>query len=159
MLKRIFTVAFLLLLPAHILADSSGLNLNKEKINPGSSLYAIKRLAEKIHEKTIFSQEQRVAFHNRLLTKRVSELNYLVENKKITPIEQASYRLSAQAGVFTDELVKLNKKEENEKTLQWFTLYGNKLGQLRDNFPANSSNWLLLQQNIDTLNILAEKII
>src|SRR3989344_2054671 len=158
MLKNILASVLILILPAYILADSSELNLNKEKINPGSSLYVIKRLTEKIQGTIIFSQERKVAFHDNLVRKRLSELNYLVENKKVTPIEQASYRLSAQAGVSTDELLKLNKKEENEKILKWFSLYKTKLSELRDNYPANSSNWLLLQQNIDTLNLLTEKL-
>ena len=158
MLRKILLIALLLLFPVVIHAQEPDLNLNPERINPGSSLFVVKRLTEKIQGIIISSQEKKVTFHDNLVRKRLSELNYLVENKKITPIEQASYRLSAQAGVFTDELLKLNKKEDNEKTLKWFSLYKTKLGQLRDNFPANSSNWLLLQQNIDTFQILSEKI-
>jgi len=158
MLKRLVLIFFLFVLPVNVLAENSNLDLKQENINPGNTLFTLKRLTEKIHEKVLFSQEKKVTLYERLTVKRLSELNYLVQNKNLTPIEQASQRLSAQAGVFVDGLANLEDSERNQKTLESFSIYKVKLGELRDNYPANSSYWLLLQQNIDTFEILSQKI-
>lgn len=128
-----------------------------EKINPNSSLFLFKRAFEKIRGKIIFSQEKKINFEGKLLEKRLSELNYLVNNKKLTPLETASQRFSAQAGIYIDALNK-NGLSYKENVLEDFKKYNILLSKLRDNFPANDAYWLLLQQNIDTLNILSDKL-
>lgn len=157
MFRKIFLIFIFFLIPLNVFASDAVLELKPEMINPGHSLYTFKRAIEKVQEKLLFNQEKKINFEARLLEKRVSELNFLVNKKKLTPIERASQRLSAQSGVYVQELERA-KSNNIEGVLTKFNDYRNLLGILRDNFPANSAYWLLIQQNIDTLNVLAEKI-
>jgi hypothetical protein len=158
MLKTLAIIIGILFISANIAyANNDSFNLPEEKINPGSTLYPLKRLSEKIQSKLIFSKVRNVNFQGDLVERRLLELNFIVKNKYLSSLEYSSQRFSAQAGVFIDGLDSLENKDSGT-TLQRFSNYEDILNNLRDQFPANSSQWLLLQQNIDTLNILSEKI-
>jgi hypothetical protein len=147
---------FTLLRPQVIYAIDSGLLL-KPKIIPGTFQYNLERAWEKVYISFIFSNKGRVKYYNHLLDKRLSELNYLVETKDLSNIENSSYRFSYQAGVLAEAL-EFEDNNSRLATISKFKDYSSFLEKLRDEFPANSSNWLLIQQNIDTLKILSEKL-
>lgn len=127
-------------------------------INPGSFYYSFKRLFEKGQEKFIFSQESKKSFYESLLKMRLSELNYVTSKRVLSEIQGSSERFAYQAGILTQELVKQNKITEKENLIKEFERYANFLPSLRDKYPANSSFWMLVQHDINTLSILSERL-
>jgi len=153
----LFVLGFILT-PNVIRAESpESLGLTPQKTLPGSALYPIKRLKEKFTELTSFSSEAKIKYGIILLEKRLSELASLVERKDPIYLESSSQRLSAQAGNLADYASTLDT-ERKELVLSYFKAYTPPLNKLRDNYPANYAYWLSIQQNIDTLNILSEKL-
>lgn len=132
-------------------------NLPSQKTLPGSPTYVFKRIKEKLAMTIRPTSKLKYNYSKVLLEKRLSELSSLVNSKNPDQITSASQRFSYQAGIFAD----LNKKQKNrswDDTAKLFERYNQTLSELRDNYPANRTNWLLLQQNIDTLKILLDEI-
>lgn len=152
-------VAFLIITqPLVISADEETLSFKNEVINPGSFYYPFKRLWEKGKEKFIFSQNTKRLFYKSLLITRLSELNFIVENKFLSEVQQSSERFAYQAGILTEELVKQKNKEDKEKIIKEFEQYSKFLEKLRDKYEANTSFWMLIQHDINTLKILSESL-
>jgi len=93
-----------------------------------------------------------------LLKTRLSELDYVVNNKVLSEVQTSSERFAYQAGILTQELIKQNNSDEKTKLVKEFEKYGNFLANLRDKYPANSSFWMLVQHDINTLSILSEHL-
>lgn len=151
-------VIFLSLYPLVINATEESVILKNEVINPGSFYYPFKRLWEKGIEKLQFSKESRINFHQSQLKIRLSELNYVVENNLLGEVQQSSERFAYSAGILTDQLVEQNKSGEKEKVILAFEADGKFLEKLRDVYPANTSFWMLIQHDINTLKILSERL-
>lgn len=134
------------------------LSTKKEIINPGSIYYPLKRVWENIRERFVFSSGDKAEFYGDLLEVRLSELEYVTRNKILEEFERSSHRFSYQAGELVNTQSGSGKKEVNEEIMKQFTSYNQLLEELRDLYPANSSYWLLIQQNIDTLKILSDKL-
>ena len=134
------------------------LELSKTTLNPGSFCYSFKRILEKGREKLLFSQESKKTFHMSLLKTRLSELDYVVNNKVLSEVQTSSERFAYQAGILTQELIKQNNSDEKTKLVKEFEKYGKFLANLRDKYPANSSFWMLVQHDINTLSILSEHL-
>lgn len=139
-----------------VLADNSaGLNLPNTKINPGSFYYPVKRVWEKGLEKLQFSTGQKIAFYKSQLKTRLAELNYVVEKKLLSEVQSATERFAYTAGILTEELIRQNKTAEKENLIKEFEQFGPFLDKLRDVYPANSSFWMLIQHDINSLKILS----
>lgn len=159
--KKIIFSIFVILLsicPLVINAAEETITFKNEVINPGSFYYSFKRLWEKGVEKLQFSQQAKVNFYVSLLKTKFAELNYVVEKKMLSEVQGSSERFAYQTGILTEELVKQNKSEDKEKFIKEFEKYGKFLDKLRDKYPANSSFWMLIQHDINTLKILSEKL-
>lgn len=157
MIKRIikFLVFILLLISLNnfIISSSSDNNFLKTPIvKPGSRLFLYKRLWEKLEEETLFLKSAKLFYYHNQTNERFRELKYVVENKRLNDIERASYRFSYEAGKLSEFI--LSNNLSFEQNTQNFSQYIPLLENFRDDFPAQSSNWLLIQQDIDTLNIL-----
>jgi len=133
------------------------LELPKISVNPGSFYYPFKRLAEKAGERLNFSEEQKISYYSSLLKKRLSELDFVTSNKVLSQIQGSSERFSFQAGVLT-EIVEKKKIDEKKKLIKIFEKYSKLLANLRDKYPANSSFWMLVQHDINSLSILSERL-
>lgn len=92
-----------------------------------------------------------------MVYKRLSELNYVVEKEYLGEIQKASERLAFYAGKLEQE-VRNNTRYMKNKTTDDFRMYQKILTTLRDKFPANSSFWMLMQHDINTLNILSDNL-
>lgn len=142
-----------------IFAEEDGqVELVKTAVNPGSFYYPYKRLVEKIKERLVFSQEQKMSLYTSLLKIRLSELNFVASNKVLSEIQKSSERFSFQAGVLAQEVINQNKINEKIELVKKFDKYTKFLASLRDQYPANSSFWMLIQHDINTLNILSERL-
>lgn len=159
--KTFFSLIFILLFifyPLSINAADETLVIKGEGINPGSFYYSFKRIWEKGMDRLQFSTDSRVNFYQSQLKIRLSELNYVIENKLLGEVEQSSQRFAYSAGTLTNNLVKQNKSSEKEKVIKDFEKYSKFLEQLRDKYEANTSFWMLIQHDINSLGILADQI-
>lgn len=155
--KIILFMIIPLLLTELVFADNtSNLNLPNTKINPGSFYYPFKRVLEKGWERLQFGETQKIEFYTSQLKVRLAELNYVVEKKLLSEVQTSSERFAFQAGILTEELVKENK--DKEKMVKEFEQFSKFLEKLRDKYPANSSFWMLIQHDINTLSILSERL-
>lgn len=144
--------------PVVVSAEENVTEIKNEFINPGSFYYSFKRLWEKGFERLQFGTKSKVNFHFSQFQTRVAELNYVIENKFLSEVQQSSERLAFEAGVLTDQLIKQNNNEEKQKYIKEFEKYVKPLEKLRDMYPANTSFWMLVQHDINTLQILSEKL-
>lgn len=134
------------------------LNLPKQIVNPGDFYYPAKRLWEKIRERLNFNSEARYTYYKSLLELRMSELGFVVKNKRLGELEQASERLAFYAGILTEYLIKYGTEEQKDEIQSKFKSLAEPLDELRDNFPANSSFWMLVQHDINSLKEYSEKL-
>ena len=165
---KIFVLVFVLIsagifIPSLSSADTNNakeqrISLPIERIKPGNFYYPAKRAWEKLRIKLIFSLEKKIDYRELLLKKRLSELKYIAEEKKLDVFENASYRFSYEAGELTNLIEKLGDDEKTRRYIEEFDKYVLVLPSFRDLYPANTSNWLLIQQNIDTLRFLQERL-
>ena len=150
----LYSVSFLL--PVSTFAYES-ISLPLPKTLPGSAWYPFKRLWEKVSFKFIFSEGAKINYQKKLVETRLVELKILSDNKVYDQIERASQRFAYQAGVQTD-LVSAISNEHKSQLLVNYENYKKILERIRDYFEANRAYWLVTQQDIDTINILSEKL-
>lgn len=134
------------------------LKLPNVTVNPGSFYYPFKRLIEKGRERLVFSRDSKKSFYTSLLKTRLAELNFVVNNKMLSEIQSSSERFAYQAGILSEELIKQNNTSGKENLIKEFDTYSKFLDTLRDKYPANSSFWMLIQHDINTLKILSESL-
>lgn len=128
-----------------------------QKTLPGDSKYQVKRLKERITEFFKLSYKSKSTYRQLLLEKRLSELVSLVENKNANEIANSTQRFAYQAGKLAEGSYK-DKSDRKKEIILLFDKYKPILGEMRDNFHSNSPFWLLSQQDIDTLNILSDRL-
>lgn len=152
-------VLFFILTQNKILALELG--LPNTAINPDKYLfYSVKRLIEKGIILTKFSKNSKVDYFRDLTLKRLAELKFLVEKDLKNEIERSSQRLSYQIGILSD-YININEKELSEKkkvTSDLLVSFKGLLENLRDKYPANSSYWMLIQHNINSIDLNLEKL-
>lgn len=160
--KYILLVLFLIIFFAPfikpVLGEENTLILKNESINPGSFYYPFKRLIEKGRERLIFSQDQKRSFYNDILKVRLSELSFVISNKMLSEVQGSSERFAYTAGILTEEVIAQKKTDEKQNLIKQFGQYSKFLDTLRDKYPANSSFWMLVQHDINTLSILSDQL-
>ncbi len=161
LVKKFFVllIFFLIFLTQGVILASES-NLPKTTVNPDNYLiYPIKRLIEKAIILTKLSQQAKTDYYKYLVLTRLAELKYVVENKMIGEVQTSTQRLSYQIGILTDYInlngvLTKNKRTENE----FLSKYKTMLENLRDQYPANSSYWMLVQHSINSIDINLEKL-
>lgn len=148
-------ICLFLILPNSVSADEVAIPA-KSTINPDSYLYSLDRALEKVFYNFQFSNQSKANYYKNLLEERFFELNYIAGNKLIGQVENSSKRFAAQAGVLVDFINANNIEKESVKNI--LDEYKDQLPKLRDNYPANSSYWMLIQQDIDSINLYLEKL-
>lgn len=158
-LLAVFSVfaLFLSIVPSVFAESPESFGLIPQKTLPGSSGYVFKRMKEKVVEFFKFSKDSKYQYRKGLLERRVSEYVSLVEKNEQSQISNASQRLAFEAGILAEGAIRESKDRKTE-IVSLFEKYKPILGKMRDNFPANTPFWLLSQQDIDTMNILTEKL-
>ena len=157
--KIIFSILLILLVvwqPLITVVAEENLTFKNEFINPGSFYYTFKRLLEKGQERLQFSRQSKITFYQSQLKTRLAELNYVVEHKLLSEVQTSSERFAYYAGILTGELVKDNK--DKAKVIKEFEQFSKFLEKLRDKYPANTSFWMLVQHDINTLKILSDTL-
>jgi len=104
---------------------------------PGTPKFPIMRLTEKIQTKLIIVKNQKVAYQNTLINKRLFELENLVESNALGEIENAGSRYMTQ----------IQSSKNPKETLSNNTI--ERLEVLRNKYEYDSAYWLILQQCVD----------
>lgn len=154
----VFFVFFLIFAQTQALATE--LDLPNVVIGPDKYLFfSVKRLFEKVIVVTKLSKESKANYFKDLTLKRVAELRFVVENKLLGEVERASQRVAYQIGILTDYINTDKDLEARSVAVKdLFESYITFLERLRDEYPANSSYWLLIQQDIDSINLNLQKL-
>lgn len=119
-----------------------------EHINPNLLVYPLKRLSEEIKLKLTFNRQKKKEYLYSLYEVRLKELVYIVNNKKEGFIFFTADRYNSFLGRLKKEYPP--NTDFKIKTENYIKL----LERLRDIYPANSLNWVKLQQTIDTTRSL-----
>jgi len=117
-----------------------------ERLNPDSLLYLFKRVNEKAIVFFIRDEEKQSEYYSKLLDKRFKELVYIINVEKTGFLEEAAGRYITLIGQMKRDGVYTISKERTK-------IYTFILEKLRDNYPSNTSYWLIIQQAIDTTRI------
>jgi hypothetical protein len=120
-----------------------------ESISPGSLLYPVKRLGEKIKLSLLKNRETKAEYVALLLSRRFKEMVYLDEQEKSGFLVESANRFNATAGQ-----IKSDFYPPEEKLKAQLPSYLSALEKLRDKSPANTANWLTFQQCLDTIRQL-----
>lgn len=138
-------------------AEALNIKTTPQKVYPDSSSYYFKRLWEKIYLRLMIFPNTKTNYEKNLLDKRFSELVYVVNNNLLDYLEQASQRFAAAAGVYTDSLINQDV-DSKTKTIADFKKYSDNLQILTSVYPYDSSFWMLVTHDINTLKILSERL-
>lgn len=134
------------------------LNLPAQAINPGDFYYLPVRLWEKIAEKFQFNNDTKFKYSSSLIDKRISELGYVVKNRRLDDVQRSSERLAYEVGRLTEFLIKQPNREMKDQLKTKINNFLPALSELRDYFPANSSFWMLVQHDINAFNEYSDKL-
>jgi hypothetical protein len=117
-----------------------------ERLNPDSLLYLFKRVNEKVTLLFTKDEEKRSEYQSKLLDRRFKELTYIIKVGKTGFLEEAASRYMTLIGQMKKDGIYAISKERTK-------IYILVLEKMRDNYPSNTSYWLIIQQAIDTTRI------
>lgn len=158
-MKRIIILLFLLFsVQVTYASELEKLNLPTQSVNPGDFYYSPVRLWEKITEKFQFKTDTKFKYSNSLIDKRMSELGYVIKNKRLDEVQRSTQRLAYQVGVLSELLIQNKNTQMKEQLNKKINSFFPALAELRDNFPANSSFWMLVSHDINGLKEYSEKL-
>lgn len=119
-----------------------------ESINPNLLIYPFKRLLEEIKLNLVFNPQKKKEYMYHLYEARLSELVYIINNRKEGFIPFTADRYNSFAGRIKKGFQpEVNMRIRFQDQIRF-------LERLRDIYPANSPNWEKLQQTIDTTKSL-----
>lgn len=133
-------------------------DLPSVQLTPDSFYYPLKRLYEKIIVNFYVDSNSKSDYYKDLVQNRMAELKYAVDKNYLDLVEMSTQRVSYQVGVLTDYVA---EKELNNKKPGLIDLYKKDkiiLEKLRDQYPANSSFWMLVQHIINSIDINLQKL-
>jgi len=97
-------------------------------------------------------------FMRSLIDKRLFEMGSVAENSELGVFEETSSRYATYVGRYTEYIVTKKLSGQKESTNQMFNKHKEILTPFLYKYDYNSAWWLLLQQDIDTINIFQKKI-
>lgn len=155
---KVLIVIFLILLMipkqlslAENISTDSAQEVKYDKTNPGSPYYIFKRLKETVILNFLkFGEKNKAKYSEGLLETRLKELTYIVREGQMGILENVAHRYTNQAGVIIEKYLKLNQgfKPQAERHIPI-------LGSLRDAYPSNTPQWLMIQESVDTAKRIA----
>lgn len=155
-LKLILIIPFILFSQLSVFASQIYLNHSElktfgitsyEKINPNLLSYPLKRASEQL-KLLLMSKEGKRDYSYKLFDIRLKELFFIVNNKKEGFLEFSADRYNSFVGKIKKDYPP--DAQEKIKILRYIKI----LERLRDIYPANSVNWIKLQQVVETTKSL-----
>lgn len=152
----LLTFGFLLIYPGKTSAVSDTSDSGIVKVNHVAGFF------EKINEKITlffkFDKENKTDFYQKLLEKRLAELEFVIKNGQGDLIEETSSRYSAYLGTTADFIFTNKLTSKKDALLKMFDNHTKIIETLQSHFEFESGWWLLLQHNINSINIFRDKI-
>lgn len=136
-----------------ILESTPSVQVKVEKISN-----VMDRFKEKFTLFFKFRSEDKLSFQQQLVEQRLGELDYVIKNGQGDFIEEVSSRYAAYVGRYGENILSSKNIAQKKQALVMFKNHSQILAVMRDNFPANSSFWMLLQHDINTIQIYSDKI-
>ncbi len=118
----------------------------------------LEKIGEKISMFFKFNKEDKVAYYQELLNKRLAEVNFVMETEQGDMIEETTTRYNAYLGNLSDYLIKNKVISKKESTLAIFEKDTKVFEKLHMQVPVDSGFWILIQHNINSIKIFKEKI-
>ena len=132
--------------------------LNVNNAIPGSPLFAVKRLEEKVFLKLKSSPEDKISYQSFLLETRLKELAELANQKKYSYILEASLRYSATAGNLTELIVQNSQEDQAAQTIRQFEQHKTKLQNIYISYPMEDTEGKYLLDDKNYLDLYIEKL-
>lgn len=157
MFKHIIAILLIILIiPLQVsfaekIADDSDISIPFESVNPGSPYYIFKRIKETFTFNFLtFGEQNKAKYSETLLDTRLRELAYMVKNGEVGILDNGAHRYTNQAGTILQKYLKIdpNFKSQAQKYLPI-------LNRLRDYYPSNTPQWLMIQESVDTTQRIA----
>lgn len=170
MLKKLLIIFFLITLfvsfQGTILAHEEGESTSSskiestsyEEINPKDGFkFSFKRLQEKIMLVLFsFSAQSKLDFQKDLLSKRLAELKYVVDNKDISNLQTTSQRYYSQAGQLTEFVLKNNLDKHGLKDQLSSHLLV--LEVLKKQYNDTTAEWRFLEHDVDYIKAYIKQL-
>jgi hypothetical protein len=145
-LLLIFSLVFIPTIYAQDTSTDPLKDIPLESTNPGSPYYIFKRTKESFQLNFLtFGDHNKAKYIEKLLDIRLNELTYMVKNGQTGILENGAHRYTNQAGNIIEKYLKSNSdfKTQTQRHLPV-------LNRLRDYYPSNSPQWLMIQESVDT---------
>lgn len=143
-------------------ADSTStisLDVPDESVNPTDGIsYVFKRALERVVTFFAFSDNSKTDDYKKLLNTRLSELKYIIENKKMAYFEKATQRYFTIAGQLTEYLISKNLSNDYESTRELLMSHVPILTQLRDRFEFGTAEWRFVEDDINYIKEYANNL-
>ena len=130
----------------------------QNKIPADHVAVGFEKLKEKITLFCTFSKSGKTKYQILLTEKRLAELKYAVDSEQIDLIEKTSSRYATYVGKLTNYIIKNNQVSFQKELNSLFEMHKGTLEIMRNKFIYDSAWWLMLQQDIDTVNIFQIKL-
>lgn len=153
-----FLLSVFLFIPQMAMAETVVESTPSVKVKVEKVSNVMDRFKEKITLFFKFRSEDKLSFQQQLVEQRLGELDYVIKSGQGDFIEEVSSRYSAYVGRYGEAILSSNNITQKEQALEMFKNHPQILALMRDNFPANSSFWMLLQHDINTIQIYTDKI-
>ena len=157
MFKLFITLLLVILLSpnqmvfAENIAEDSNISVEFESVNPGSPYYIFKRIKETFTLNLLtFGEQNKAKYSEQLLDTRLRELAYMVKKGQTGILDNGAHRYTNQAGIIIEKYLKIdqNFKSQAQKYIPI-------LSRLRDYYPSNTPQWLMIQESVDTTKRIA----
>lgn len=140
-------------------SQSAVLEVSSESVNPTDGIsYVFKRVLERVNTFFAFSDRSIVNNYEKLLNSRLSELKYIIENKKMAYFEKSTQRYFTIAGQLTAFLTSKNLKDEYIPTKDLLLSHIPILTKLRDEFDFGTAEWRFVEDDINYIKEYAGKL-
>ena len=132
--------------------------LAQDKVQVDHIAVGFEKLKEKINLFFNFSKTGKTKYQIALTEKRLAELRYVVDSEQVDLTEETASRYATYVGNLTNYVVKNNVASYKSEINSMFETHKTALETMRNKFTFRSAWWLMLQQDIDTVNIFQNKL-
>lgn len=136
--------------------DNSSISAKIQKVKHIANIR--ERLSERIALFFKFSPEEKINYQKSLAEKRLSELQYVIDNKRGELIEEASSRYSTYLGRLTNLMVSKRDFRKRDEILNMLEQHSKVVEELTSKIERDSGFWLLLQHNANSIKLYSDQI-
>lgn len=143
------------------LPRQQSIQIKYEKVNPSDGFYyGLKRFKEKLYLTFLFySKDKKIDYYRELVSRRLAELKYVVENKDMANFENATTRFFVAAGQLTDFLTKNGTADQKSEAVKFLSSHTLVLEGLRDTFgDQEKAEWRFIQDDINYLTMYINQL-